>query len=146
MAASQSSSRLIKLDIVSAQETLMATEAQQISVSGEMGELGIMPGHAQLLSRLKPGMVKVLDAQGQSSYFFISGGIIEVQPFEVTILADTALREGNLDEQAIIAAQKQARDHLNDSKDKQDYAKALSELSIASAQLQFIRKLRQVRK
>ena len=146
MANSQSGSRLINLDIVSAQETLMATEAQLISVSGEMGELGIMPGHAQLLSRLKPGMVKVLDAQGQSSYFFISGGIIEVQPFEVTILADTALREGNLDEQAIIAAQKQARDHLNDSKGKQDYAKALSELSIASAQLQFIRKLRQVRK
>ena len=90
----------MKLDIVSAQETLMSTEAKMITVSGTMGELGIMPGHSQLLSRLKPGMVKVLDVHSKESYFFVSGGSIEVQPDAVTILADTALRGESIDEQA----------------------------------------------
>ena len=146
MAVMQTKSEVMKLDIVSAQETLMSTEAKMITVSGTMGELGIMPGHSQLLSRLKPGMVKVLDVHSKESYFFVSGGSIEVQPDAVTILADTALRGESIDEQAALDAEKHARDRLIDLKDKKDYAQALSELSIASAQLQFIRKLRQIKK
>ena len=132
----------IQLDIVSAERALFSDKVRRLSVSGEQGELGIEPGHTALLTRLKPGAVECLHLSGEEESFYISGGILEVQPNCVTILADTAIRAPDLDEAAAEAAQRAAESQLSNSDAKIDYATALSDLAQASAQLRLIRKLR----
>ncbi len=132
----------IKVDIVSAEASIFSGVATMVVVTGELGEIGVMPGHAQLLSPLKPGHVVVELPDGQKEYFYISGGFLEVQPDIVTILADTAARAENLDELAAVEAQKHAQKLLQDTRADIDYATALTELAQATAQLEAIRLLK----
>ena len=111
-------------------------------VSGERGDLGIYPGHSALISPIKPGQVRAIDAKGEQQVFYISGGMLEVQPSVATILADTALRAEDLDEAAAERAQKHAQDLLSNQQSEVDYAKAASELAQALAQLRAIQALR----
>jgi F-type H+-transporting ATPase subunit epsilon len=109
---------------------------------GEMGELGIAPRHTQLLTRLKPGEVRVQDQHGDEESFFISGGILEIQPHVVTVLADTAIRADDLDEAAALQAKQAAEEAIADQKSEMDYARAKVELAEAAAMLEAIKKVR----
>jgi F-type H+-transporting ATPase subunit epsilon len=111
-----------------------------------MGEVGIYPRHAPLLSKLKPGEVRV-EAEGEEElFFFVSGGLLEVQPHVVTVLADTAIRAHDLDEASALEAQKQAEQAMQDNKSDIDFAKAKAEMAQAAAQLRAIQKLRKRRR
>ena len=132
----------LQLDIVSAEQSLFSGEVQRLTVSGELGDLGVEPGHTPLLTRLKPGAVICQHSSGEEEAFYISGGILEVEPDCVTVLADTAIRAPDLDEAAAEAAQRAAESRLAETDAKLDYATALSDLAQASAQLRLIRKLR----
>ena len=127
------------LDIVSAEENMFSGEVTTVHATLMMGEVGIFPGHAPLLSPLKPGTIKATFTDGEEHSFYVSGGILEVQPSQVTVLADTAIRAENLDEAAAIEAQKNARDKLENSQSQIDYSAALSELAAAAAQLRIIK-------
>ncbi len=129
-------------NIVSAQEELYSGVAKMVVASGEMGELGIMPKHAPLITRLKPGQVRVVQEDDEEEFLYISGGLMEVQPHIVTILADTAIRAGDLDESAAKAAKEEAERALQDKESGMDYAKAQSELAEAVAQLAALERLR----
>ncbi len=129
----------MKVDIVSAEANIFSGKATSVIVTGEMGELGIKPGHSQLLTQLKPGHVNVKLEDGTEEFFYVSGGFLEVQPDVVTILADTAQRAQNLDELAALEAQKYAQKLLKDTQADVDYATALAELAQATAQLEAIR-------
>ena len=130
--------RTIHLDIVSAEKTLFSGTVCAIFATVIMGEIGIFPGHAPLLSPLKPGTIKIQDHDNQSQCFYVSGGILEVQPSIVTVLADTAIRADNLDEAAAKEAQKNAKAKLATCKTRIDYSTALTELAAASAQIRII--------
>lgn len=132
----------LHLDIVSTEASIFSGRAQMVSVTGIEGELGIMPGHTPLLTALKPGMVRVLLINGEEEVFYISGGMLEVQPDIMTVLADTAIRAADLDEAAAIQAKKRAEQKLESKKDEFEYAKALAELAEAVAQLRAIERLR----
>jgi F-type H+-transporting ATPase subunit epsilon len=132
----------LKLSIVSAERLLLSDQAKMVIVRGRMGDLGLTPGHCPLLSTLAPGMVRVIHIDGRETSFFVSGGLLEVQPKEVTILADTALRAEDLDEARVQEASKLAKEHLASSKTQQDYATALAEIAAASAQLNLLKHLR----
>ena len=135
-------SSTMKVDIVSAEANIFTGEANMVVVTGELGELGIKSGHAQLLTRLKPGHVRVQLSDGTEELFYISGGFLEVQPDIVTVLADTADRAQNLDEAAALEAQKHAQKLLHDNQADIDYATALTQLAQATAQLEAIRLLK----
>ena len=126
----------IRCDIVSAEQEIFRGEATLVVATGELGELGIAPKHAPLITRLKPGKVVVTLPSGEQLDFVISGGILEVQPYEVTVLADTAIRGRDLDEASANEARRQAEEALRNRDTKIDYAKAQSELAIAIAQIQ----------
>ena len=130
--------RTIHLDIVSAEKTLFSGAVCAVFATGMMGEIGIFPGHAPLLSPLKPGTIEVQDTKNQTQCFYVSGGVLEVQPSTVTVLADTALRADNLDEAAALEAQKNAKAKLATCKTRIDYSTALTELAAASAQIRII--------
>ena len=130
------------LDIVSAEKAIWSGQATMIFAPGEMGELGIAPRHTPLLTRLKPGEVRVRNQQGEDESFFISGGILEVQPHVVTILADTAIRAGDLDEAAAIEAQQHAADSMANRHSEMDFAHAKVELAEAAAMVETIKKIR----
>ena len=130
------------LDIVSAEKAIWSGQATMIFAPGEMGELGIAPRHTPLLTRLKPGEVRVRNQQGEDESFFISGGILEVQPHVVTILADTAIRAGDLDEAAAIEAQQHAADSMANRHSEMDFARAKVELAEAAAMVETIKKIR----
>ena len=130
------------LDIVSAEKAIWSGQATMIFAPGEMGELGIAPRHTPLLTRLKPGEVRVRNQQGEDESFFISGGILEVQPHVVTILADTAIRAGDLDEAAAIEAQQRAADSMANRHSEMDFARAKVELAEAAAMVETIKKIR----
>lgn len=129
------------VDIVSAEEEIYSGTAEMLFAPLETGEVGILPRHAPLLARMKPGEVRVRnDSEDQS--FYVSGGLLEVQPHVVTVLSDTAVRAKDLDEAAALEAQRRAEETLEDSKADIDYAKAQAELIEAVAQLRMIRRLR----
>jgi F-type H+-transporting ATPase subunit epsilon len=132
----------IRCEIVSAEAEIFHGEATLVVATGEMGELGIAPRHAPLITRLKPGQVRVIAENGDEQFFYVSGGILEVQPQVVTVLADTAIRAKDLDEAAARRAKEQAERALADRTDAVEIAKAQAELAQAIAQLQAIERLR----
>jgi F-type H+-transporting ATPase subunit epsilon len=132
----------VHLDIVSAEAQLFSGLVEMIVANGAIGELGIMPGHTPLLTSLKPGIIRFVKQGGEEEVFYISGGILEVQPEVVTVLADTAVRATDLDEVAAREAQERAAKILESKVAKLEYSKALAELAEATAQLRAIQQLR----
>lgn len=134
--------KTMQLEIVSAERAVFSGVVQMIAITGTVGELGIYPGHRQLLTSLKPGQLKAILENGKEELFYISGGMLEVQPSSATILADTALRAADLDEAAALAAQEEATRLLADKKSGMEYSRAMTELAEAAAQLRAIQMLR----
>ena len=130
------------VDIVSAEQEIFSGSAEFLLAPAEMGEVGVMPRHTPFLSTLQAGEVKVTTSEGEDQYFYVSGGMLEVQPHTVTILSDTALRAKDLDEAAAKEAKTRAEQALKDRKSDIDYAKAQAEFAEAAAQLQTIQRLR----
>ncbi len=135
-------SKTIQCDIVSAQQEIWSGQAAQVFASGVSGELGVYPRHTPLITQLKPGPVRVVDANGEEQFFFCGGGIIEVQPHIVTVLADTAMRGADLDAAAAQKAKEEAERALADRGDTVDVDKAQAKLAEAIAQLQALEQLR----
>lgn len=131
------------VDIVSAEAQIFSGTAERLVATGIVGELGIYPRHTPLLTALKPGQVRIIKSEGHEEIFYINGGMLEVQPHIVTVLADTAVRASDLDEAAAIAAKERVEQLLKDQKSDIDYARAQTELAEAIAQLQTIRKLKE---
>jgi F-type H+-transporting ATPase subunit epsilon len=134
--------KTMQIEIVSAEVLIFSGEATHVVATGLIGELGIYPGHTQLLTALKPGPVRIIKPDGEDEILYISGGILEVQPQLVSILADTAIRATDLDEMAALEAKERAEKILSDKQSDIDYAKATAELAQAVAQLQVISKLK----
>jgi F-type H+-transporting ATPase subunit epsilon len=132
----------IHVDVVSAEASIFSGEATMVSVPGEVGELGILPKHAPLITRIKPGAVRIQRADNQEEEFvFVAGGIVEVQPGCVTVLADTAVRGKDLDEAKAREAKRKAEEAVQNAKTDLDLAKAQSELAVFAAQLAALRRL-----
>ena len=138
-------SMTLHIDIVSAEAEIFSGTVTMVYAPAEMGEVGIAPRHAPLLTRLKPGEVRVQTQEGEELSFFVSGGMLEVQPHVVTVLADTAIRAADLDEAQALEARERAEKMLADKSADIDYAKAQSELAQSMAQLAAICKLRDTR-
>ncbi|MFZ6751162.1 F0F1 ATP synthase subunit epsilon [Undibacterium sp. Ren11W] len=133
----------IHVNVVSAEELIFSGEAEFVALPGEAGELGIYPKHTPLITRIKPGAVRIkVPGQAEDEFVFVAGGLLEVQPDTVTVLADTAIRGKDLDEAKAANAKKLAEESLVNREAKFDYAKAQAELSIAVAQLAAIQRLR----
>lgn len=132
----------IRCDIVSAEEEIFHGNAQMVVATGEMGELGIAPRHAPLITRLRPGQVRVQIEGGEVLFFYVSGGILEVQPSVVTVLADTAIRARDIDEAAARNAKAEAERALANRTDTLEVAQAQAQLAQAMAQLQALEQLR----
>ncbi|MCC2954964.1 MULTISPECIES: F0F1 ATP synthase subunit epsilon [unclassified Massilia] len=132
----------IQVDVVSAEEQIFSGQAEFVALPGEAGELGIYPRHTPLITRIRPGAVRIQVAGGGEEFVFVAGGILEVQPNGVTVLADTAIRGGDLDEAKALEAKKQAEELMLNKESKIDYAKAQAEMAAAIAQLAAIQKLR----
>jgi F-type H+-transporting ATPase subunit epsilon len=135
----------LHVDIVSAEAEIFSGTVTMVFAPAEMGEVGIAPRHAPLLTRLKPGEIRIQQADGSEQSFFVSGGMLEVQPHVVTVLADTAIRANDLDEAAAVEAKERAERMLADRHADIDYAKAQAELAQSIAQLRAIQKLRHKR-
>jgi F-type H+-transporting ATPase subunit epsilon len=136
----------IHVDVVSAEELIFSGEAEFVALPGEAGELGIYPKHTPLITRIRPGAVRIkVSGQAEDEFVFVAGGILEVQPNAVTVLADTAIRGHDLDEAKAAEAKRLAEETLVNQESKIDYATAQSELSVAIAQLAAIQRLRQKR-
>ena len=136
----------IQVEIVSAEENIWSGQGTMVFAPGIMGELGIAPRHTPLITQLKPGDVRVQTEDGKEEFFFISGGILEVQPDIVTVLSDTAIRAHDLDEAKAIEAKKRAEDAMKDRGSEMDYARAKVELAQIAAQLRSIEKIKNLRK
>ena len=133
----------IYVDVVSAEEHIFAGEAEFVALPGEAGELGIYPRHTPLITRIKPGAVRIKPADGSEEVLiFVAGGVLEVQPKLVTVLADTAIRGHDLDEAKALEAQKAAQEAMANAKGDLDMARAQSEFAMMAAQIAAIRKLR----
>ena len=133
----------IHVDVVSAEESIFSGEAKFVALPGEMGELGIYPRHTPLITRIKPGAVRIERADnGEEEFVFVAGGILEVQPHSVTVLADTAIRGHDLDEAKALEAKKLAEQAMQNAKSDIDLAAATSEFATMAAQLAAIQKLR----
>ena len=133
----------IHVEVVSAEASIFSGEAEFIVLPGIMGELGIYPKHTPLITRIKPGAVRIKPAGGgEEELIFVAGGVLEVQPNVITVLADTAIRGHDLDEAKALDAQKRAQDAVRNRTSQLEYAKAVAELAEASAQIAAIRKLR----
>jgi F-type H+-transporting ATPase subunit epsilon len=136
----------IRVDVVSAEEQIFSGEAEFVALPGESGELGIYPKHTPLITRIRPGAVRIKVAgQAEDEFVFVAGGILEVQPNAVTVLADTAIRGHDLDEAKANEAKRQAEEALANRTADFDYAAAQAELAVAVAQLAAIQRLRQKR-
>ena len=135
----------IHVDVVSAEESIFSGEATFVALPGEMGELGIYPRHTPLITRIKPGSVRIQKAEGGEELVFVAGGILEVQPHLITVLADTAIRGGDLDEAKVNEARKHAEDALKNAKSQIDMARASSELAVLAAQVAALRRYRDKR-
>ena len=132
----------MRVEVVSSEKSLYDGEAAMVVAPGVAGELGILPRHAPLLTRIKPGVLKINLPDGGEELLYVSGGVLEVQPEKVTVLADIAERGDDLDEQRAEEARREAEDKLASGASGLDYAKAQAELAQAAAQLQAIRRLR----
>ena len=130
------------LDIVSAEEAIFSGLTEMVTCTGSLGEMGIAPGHAPLLTKLNPGPVTVRHQGGEEEIFYVSGGMLEIQPNTITILADTALRADDVDEASAIESQKKAQAELHNQSAEIDYGRATSELAEAAAQLRTIQAIR----
>jgi F-type H+-transporting ATPase subunit epsilon len=135
----------IHVDIVSAEGDIHHGEAVMVFAPAEEGEVGIAPRHAPLLTRLKPGSVRVRQSGGDELAFFVSGGILEVQPHLVTVLADTAIRAKDIDEAAAVQAKQRAEESMANAKTDVDLARAQAELLQAAALVQFLDKIKKLR-
>jgi F-type H+-transporting ATPase subunit epsilon len=135
----------IHVDIVSAEGELFSGDALMVFASAQEGDIGIAPRHAPLLTLLRPGELRVQVPDGTEQHFFVGGGALEVQPHKVTVLADTALRAKDLDEQAALAARQRAEEAMRDRTDRITLAEAQAELARAIAQLRLIERLRKIR-
>jgi F-type H+-transporting ATPase subunit epsilon len=133
----------LQVDVVSAEESIFSGQAKFVALPGEMGELGIYPRHTPLITRIKPGAVRITRADnGQEEFVFVAGGILEVQPGVVTVLADTAIRGADLDEAKASEAKKMAEEAMKNAKSDIDFAKAQSEFAAMAAQIAALRKFR----
>jgi F-type H+-transporting ATPase subunit epsilon len=132
----------IHVDIVSAESEIYSGQGEMVFAPAQEGEVGIAPAHTPLLTRLRPGEVRIQLPDGKEEAFYVSGGILEVQPRTVTILSDTAARAHDLDEAAALEAKRHAEQAIQDRSAQIDYAKALAEYAEAAAQLQAIERLR----
>ena len=131
----------IQVDVVSAEAEVFSGQAEFVSLPGESGELGILPGHTPLITRIKPGAVRIQNGQNEE-LVFVAVGILEVQPNKITVLADTAIRGNDLDEARALEAKARAEENLKDNASDVDSARAQAELSVAVAQLAALAKLR----
>lgn len=132
----------LQVDVVSAEKSLFSGEAKFVVLPGEAGELGILPGHTPLITRVRPGTMKIELTDGTEEIIFIAGGILEVQPGMVSVLSDTAIRAEDLDEEKALAARQQAEETLRNTKDKADIAVVEAELAMLAAQALAARKVR----
>ena len=133
----------LHVDVVSAEEQIFSGEAKFVALPGESGELGILPQHTPLITRIKPGAVRIERADnGEEEFVFVAGGILEVQPNRVTVLADTAIRGKDLDEAKAVEAKKQAEEALKNAKSELDQAAIQNELLTLAAQVAALRKFR----
>ena len=132
----------IQVDIVSAEGEIFSGEAEMVFAPGQLGEIGIAPRHAPLLTKLKPGEVRVQSVDGQEQFFFVTGGILEVQPTQVTVLADSALRAEDLDEDEALAARERAREALEGRHGEIDIEQAQRDMVEAEARYRAAEKLK----
>lgn len=135
----------IHVDVVSAEESIFSGEAKFVALPGEAGELGIYPRHTPLITRIRPGAVRIEKADGTEEFVFVAGGLLEVQPNCVTVLSDTAIRGKDLDETKAMAAKAAAEEALKNAKSDIDIAMAQSELAVMAAQISALRKYRQAK-
>jgi F-type H+-transporting ATPase subunit epsilon len=134
----------IHVDIVSAEGEIFSGDALMVFAPASQGEIGVTPRHAPLLTLLKPGEVRVQTPDGQEQFFYVGGGALEVLPTRVTVLADTALRARDIDEQAALAAKQRAEEALHDKSSSISQAEALAELAKVAAQLKVLQRLRKL--
>ncbi|MAS09614.1 F0F1 ATP synthase subunit epsilon [Salinisphaera sp.] len=132
----------LHVDLVSAEGQIYSGSATMVFVAAEMGEVGIAPRHAPLLTRMRPGQVRIQQEGQEEQQFFVSGGVLEVQPHLVTVMADTAERAADIDEAAAEKAKQRAEEQVAKAEDKVDIARAQSELAEAAARLHMVKKLR----
>ena len=133
----------LHVDVVSAHEPIFSGEAKFVALPGEMGELGIYPRHTPLITRIRPGAVRIIRADnGEEEFVFVAGGILEVQPTSVTVLADTAIRAKDLDEAKAVEAKRIAESAMHLAKSKIDYARAHAEFAEMAAQIAALRRYR----
>ena len=132
----------IRVDVVSAEELIFSGDAIFVALPGESGELGILPKHTPLITRINPGSVRIETADGKEEFVFVAGGLLEVQPDHVTVLSDTAVRGQDLDEQKANEAKLAAEEALKNAKSELDFARASSELAVMAAQIAALRKFR----
>jgi F-type H+-transporting ATPase subunit epsilon len=137
--------KTFQVDIVSAEQQIFSGEATMVIAPGEAGELGILPEHMPLLTRIKPGTVRIQQAGGEEEVIYVSGGMMEVQPDRVTVLADTSVRAHDLDEAKAMEAERLAKEALANRTGAMEIAQAQAELAEAAAQIAAIRKLRKTR-
>ncbi|MEL0635275.1 MULTISPECIES: F0F1 ATP synthase subunit epsilon [Marinomonas] len=132
----------VHCDIVSAEQEIFSGVVKSLVAAGDYGDLGIMPGHAPLLTTLQPGPIRVVKENGDEEFIFVSGGFLEVQPHRVTVLANTAIRARDLDEEAALKAKQHAQELLANQKPDVDYSRATAELAEAMARLRTIQQFR----
>ncbi|WP_374670031.1 F0F1 ATP synthase subunit epsilon [Ramlibacter sp.] len=137
------STHTLHVDVVSAEESIYSGEARFVALPGEAGELGIYPRHTPLITRVKPGSVRIEKADGTEEFVFVAGGILEVQPTRVTVLSDTAIRGKDLDEEKANEAKRAAEEALKNAKSELDIAKIQSEIAVMAAEIAAARKFRQ---
>ncbi len=135
---------ILKVDVVSAEKSLYSGEAKFVVLPGESGELGILPGHTPLITRIRPGLVKVVHEDNSEESFFVAGGLLEVQPDHVTVLSDTAIRGEDLDEQKADEARAKAREALANAKDHADITVVEAEIEMLVAQATAARRIREM--
>jgi len=135
----------IHVDVVSAEESIFSGQALFVALPGEAGELGVYPRHTPLITRIKPGSVRIEMADGSEEFVFVAGGILEIQPDRVTVLSDTAVRGKDLDDEKANEAKAAAEEALKNAKSEIDLARAQSELAIMTAQIAALRKFREKR-
>ncbi|WP_137892475.1 F0F1 ATP synthase subunit epsilon [Ramlibacter sp. 2FC] len=135
----------IHVDVVSAEESIFSGEARFVALPGEAGELGVYPQHTPLITRIKPGSVRIEKADGGEEFVFVASGILEIQPDCVTVLSDTAIRGKDLDDEKANAARLAAQEALKNANSEIDLARAQSELAVLAAQIAALRKYRQKR-
>jgi len=130
------------VDVVSAEASIFSGTVEAVFAPAKEGEVGIMPRHSPFLAQLKPGQVRVVKQGGEEDFFYVSGGMLEVQPHTVTVLADTALRARDMDEAAALQAKERAEQAMRDRTGAMEWAEAQAELAQAIAQLQMIQRMR----